>query len=216
MLVSSVSTAVPVEGSDLSPPGRTMTQSMPEELLSASSAFTFSRRTGSSTSYTCGGGAPLLSPVPMLVTSTNFCTPFFAAASMSAMFPSLSARGSAGVPPIVLTTTSSSSSWSNTRVTSSGTSASPLASIAPQPSSSFWYVVDRCMAVTHAPASLSSFATCSATPPPPHTRTEMLSGSRSARAADAADVRAARAVRRPSRPARPAYVAPEVRRVAAI
>jgi hypothetical protein len=77
--------------------------------MSAFSAFSFSSSTGLSTLYTSSLGASLLSPVPMLVTSTNFLTPFLTAALMRLMLPSLSACGSETVPPMVLTTASTSS-----------------------------------------------------------------------------------------------------------
>ena len=55
--------------------------------LSSSSAFVFSSSTRLSTSYTCLGGASLLSPAPMEVTSTNRLTPALAAALIRLMLP---------------------------------------------------------------------------------------------------------------------------------
>lgn len=55
--------------------------------LSLSSALPFSMSTGFRTSYTCCGGASLLSPTPMLVNRMNLFTPFFAAASIKLMLP---------------------------------------------------------------------------------------------------------------------------------
>ena len=117
---ASVRTPVPVAGSDFSPPGLTMQNGKPFSFASSfnrSSALTFSRRTGLRASYTCGGGAPRESPVPMDVTRTNLgmrpcSSPFFTHASMRLMFPTLSAVASAGVPPIVDTTASYSSTMS--------------------------------------------------------------------------------------------------------
>mmetsp|Transcript_8923 Transcript_8923/g.22424 ORF Transcript_8923/g.22424 Transcript_8923/m.22424 type:complete len:254 (-) Transcript_8923:48-809(-) len=206
ILVSSVSTPLPVEGPVLRPPGRTMTNGMPfsaHSAFSRSSAFTFSSSTGSSAAYTWGGGAPLESPVPMEVTSTNFgmrpcCSPLSAAASISAMLPSESARGSAGVPPMVDTTASYSSTRSKAFLTSLGISASPLERKAPIFSISGRLSSRRCSTVTQVPASLSWRTTSIATPLPPATSTEMLSGSRSARAA-LGDTKARIAGLRPAR-----------------
>mmetsp|Transcript_1184 Transcript_1184/g.4933 ORF Transcript_1184/g.4933 Transcript_1184/m.4933 type:complete len:231 (+) Transcript_1184:196-888(+) len=182
MLLSSVSTAVPVAGSLFKPPGRTITYAIPVFALTAfkcSSAFAFSINTGFNASNTFGGGASALSPVPMLVTSTNFPTPFAAAASISAMFASLSARGSAGVPPIVLTTASYSSLWFIAFSTSFAFSASPFTRNPPTDSISLRFVSCLCSTVAHVPFSVSCRNTSMATPFPPHTKTEMLSGSRS-------------------------------------
>ena len=102
-----------------------------------------------------------------------------AAASIRLMFPSESALGSAGVPPIVETTRSTSSICAKAFSTSSFDVASPRTTTAIIRSISGRRTSERCSIQTQAPASLRRRATERATPPPPATRTEALSGSMS-------------------------------------
>lgn len=95
------------------------------------------------------------------------------------MFPSESALGSAGVPPIVETTKSTSSICAKAFSTSSFEVASPLTTTAIIFSISGLRTSDLCSIQTQAPASFSLRATDRATPPPPATRMEALSGSMS-------------------------------------
>ena len=102
-----------------------------------------------------------------------------AAASIKLMFPSESALGSAGVPPIVETTRSTSSICPKALSTSSFDVASPRTTTAIIFSISGLRTSERCSIQTQAPASLRRRATERATPPPPATRMEALSGSMS-------------------------------------
>mmetsp|Transcript_157 Transcript_157/g.527 ORF Transcript_157/g.527 Transcript_157/m.527 type:complete len:226 (+) Transcript_157:374-1051(+) len=159
-----------------------MTKSIPFSFaifFKCSSAFSFSINTGSNASYTFCGGADFESPVPIEVTKTNFLMPFATQASINAMFPSESAFGSAGVPPTVDTTASYSSTKFNAFFTDFGSNTSPLTKNPPTDSISFLLSSCLCNTVTHVPAAVICRNTSMATPLPPATRTEMLSGSKS-------------------------------------
>mmetsp|Transcript_1300 Transcript_1300/g.2830 ORF Transcript_1300/g.2830 Transcript_1300/m.2830 type:complete len:211 (-) Transcript_1300:292-924(-) len=179
-LMSEVTTALPVAGSLVRPPGRMITKVILSAWdLSTASALSFSTSTGLSTSYTFSPAASLVSPQPMEVTRMNFFTPFFTAASIRLMLPWESTVGLATVPPMVETTASTSSMLSKTFCTSSLFRASPFATIAIIFSISERRTSVRCNCHTQLPMSFSLRVTCRATPPPPQTKMLALSGSRS-------------------------------------
>mmetsp|Transcript_19570 Transcript_19570/g.49245 ORF Transcript_19570/g.49245 Transcript_19570/m.49245 type:complete len:311 (+) Transcript_19570:150-1082(+) len=191
IVLSSVRTALPVFSSLFRPPGRMITNCILSAFsMSRFSAFSFSISTGFSTSYTSSGVAPLLSPVPMEVTRTNLRTPFSRAALMMFMLPSLSAVGLAVVPPMVDTTASTSSMSAKALATVATSMASPLDTTAIMPSISARRSSVRCSIHTQLPMFFSLRVTSSATPPPPQTRMDALSGSRSRRSPCASTLRA--------------------------